>query len=97
MTGILLGLCKKKNIPGVCILAETFGHPAYLGVRGSRALVVALDKALVYRPALGGRVEKVIVRVHAGKHALVWDGLDRTGNSLPAGDYTWKLLQTTGQ
>lgn len=32
----------------------------------------------------------------AGQHSLVWDGLDRDGNSLPAGDYTWKLLQTPG-
>lgn len=31
-----------------------------------------------------------------GKHFMVWDGLDRDGNSLPAGDYTWKLLQTPG-
>jgi hypothetical protein len=32
----------------------------------------------------------------AGKHFLAWDGLDRDGNSLPAGVYTWKLLQTPG-
>ena len=32
----------------------------------------------------------------AGKHSLVWDGLDRDGNSLPAGDSTWRLLQTPG-
>jgi hypothetical protein len=32
----------------------------------------------------------------AGKHFLVWDGLDRDGNSRPAGDYTWKLLRTPG-
>jgi hypothetical protein len=32
----------------------------------------------------------------AGAHSLVWDGLDRDGNALPAGDYTWKLLQTPG-
>ena len=31
-----------------------------------------------------------------GTHSLVWDGLDRDGNALPAGDYTWKLLQTPG-
>jgi len=31
-----------------------------------------------------------------GKHSLIWDGLDRDGNALPAGDYTWKLLQTPG-
>lgn len=32
----------------------------------------------------------------AGKQSLIWDGLDRDGNSLPVGDYTWKLLQTPG-
>src|SRR2546430_15363192 len=34
------------------------------------ALVVALDEALVDRPALRGRVEEVIVRMHAGQHAV---------------------------
>jgi hypothetical protein len=32
----------------------------------------------------------------AGRHTLIWDGLDRDGNALPAGKYTWKLLQTPG-
>ena len=32
----------------------------------------------------------------AGGHALIWDGLDRDGGALPAGEYTWKLLQTPG-
>ena len=32
----------------------------------------------------------------AGKHTIVWDGLDRNGQPVPAGDYTWKLLQTQG-
>jgi hypothetical protein len=32
----------------------------------------------------------------AGRHNLIWDGLDRDGNALPAGKYTWKLLQTPG-
>lgn len=31
-----------------------------------------------------------------GKHAITWDGLDRYGHALPAGDYTWKLLATDG-
>jgi hypothetical protein len=33
---------------------------------------------------------------NAGRHSLIWDGLDRDGNALPAGDYTWNLLQTPG-
>ena len=32
--------------------------------------------------------------LEAGKHEIVWDGLDRNGQPVPAGDYTWKLLQT---
>lgn len=32
----------------------------------------------------------------AGKHEVAWDGLDRNGEPVPAGDYTWKLLQTQG-
>ena len=34
--------------------------------------------------------------LEAGKHEIVWDGLDRNGQPAPAGDYTWKLLQTQG-
>ncbi|MDX1962393.1 MAG: LamG-like jellyroll fold domain-containing protein [Pirellulales bacterium] len=32
----------------------------------------------------------------AGKHTAFWDGMDRYGNPLPPGDYSWKLLATTG-
>lgn len=32
----------------------------------------------------------------AGKHAAAWDGLDRYGRPLPAGEYTWKLVATSG-
>jgi hypothetical protein len=34
--------------------------------------------------------------LEAGKHEIVWDGLDRNGQPAPACDYTWKLLQTQG-
>jgi hypothetical protein len=34
--------------------------------------------------------------LEAGKHQIVWDGLDRNGQPVPDGDYTWKLLQTQG-
>lgn len=32
----------------------------------------------------------------AGKHSVAWDGLDRYGRPLPAGQYTWKAIATTG-
>ncbi|HOW64568.1 MAG TPA: PA14 domain-containing protein [Candidatus Paceibacterota bacterium] len=31
-----------------------------------------------------------------GQHTITWDGLDRYGHALPAGDYAWKLLETEG-
>jgi hypothetical protein len=32
----------------------------------------------------------------AGKHSVPWDGLDRAGNPMPIGNYTWKLLLNNG-
>lgn len=32
----------------------------------------------------------------AGDHAATWDGLDRYGRPLPAGEYTWRLVATPG-
>lgn len=32
----------------------------------------------------------------AGEHTIHWDRLDRYGNALPVGEYTWKLVATNG-
>ena len=34
--------------------------------------------------------------VSAGTQTVIWDGLGRNGESLPAGEYTWKSLETPG-
>lgn len=34
--------------------------------------------------------------LEAGSHKVDWDGLDRNGEPVPAGDYTWKLLRNPG-
>ena len=46
MAGMLVGIAKENNIPGVIILAETLAHPAYLGVKGARELIHALNMKL---------------------------------------------------
>jgi proteasome assembly chaperone (PAC2) family protein len=46
VTGIILGLAGRKSIPAVCILAETFGHPLYVGVKGGREILTVLNKKL---------------------------------------------------
>ena len=46
-----------------------------------------------------GRMVRTLLtgKPHAkGDCAATWDGLDRYGNALPAGDYTWRLLATEG-
>lgn len=46
VTGVLLGLSKRRGIPAVSLLAETFAHPMYLGIRGAREVVAVLNDKL---------------------------------------------------
>ncbi len=44
VSGLLPGLAGKRNIPAIALLAETFGHPNYLGIRGAREILSVLKK-----------------------------------------------------
>ncbi len=44
VTGLLVGLAERWNIPSVALLGETFGHPQYLGIKGAREILIVLDK-----------------------------------------------------
>ncbi len=46
VSGLLVGLAGRKKIPAVSILSETYNHPFYLGIKGSRAILDALNKKL---------------------------------------------------
>ncbi len=46
VSGLLVGLAAKRKIDAVCLLAETLGHPAYLGIKGAREIVKTLNKKL---------------------------------------------------
>jgi uncharacterized protein (TIGR00162 family) len=46
VSGLLVGLAEKKDIDAVCLLSETLGHPAYLGIKGARETVKTLNKKL---------------------------------------------------
>lgn len=43
VSGILLGLGKRHGVKGVAVLAETFGHPMYLGVKGAKEILKAFE------------------------------------------------------
>ena len=44
VSGLLLGLAQKRKIEAISFLAETYGHPMYLGVKGAREILKILDK-----------------------------------------------------
>ncbi|MBN1544027.1 PAC2 family protein [Candidatus Woesearchaeota archaeon] len=46
VSGLLVGLAGRKGMPAVCLLAETLGHPAYLGIKGAREIVKVLNSRL---------------------------------------------------
>jgi len=46
VSGLLLGLADRHGIEAVSMLAETYGHPMYLGVKGAREILKVLNKKL---------------------------------------------------
>ncbi len=46
VSGLLLGLASKRDIDAISLLAETYGHPMYLGIKGAREILKILDKNL---------------------------------------------------
>lgn len=46
VSGLLVGLASQRKMNAVCLLAETYGHPMYLGIKGARELLRALDVKL---------------------------------------------------
>ncbi|KYK27151.1 hypothetical protein AYK26_00460 [Euryarchaeota archaeon SM23-78] len=44
ISGLLLGLSKDKGIRAVSLLAETYGHPMHIGLRGAKELMKMLEK-----------------------------------------------------
>ncbi|MFH1134209.1 MAG: PAC2 family protein [Nanoarchaeota archaeon] len=54
ITGLLVGLAKRKKLPAVAMLSETMGHPMYLGLRGAKAILRSLDKRYHFKLDLTG-------------------------------------------
>ena len=44
VSGLLLGLSQKRKMPALTLLAETYGHPLYIGIHGAREIVKILNK-----------------------------------------------------
>ncbi len=59
VTGLLLGLSKEKNIPAAALLAETLGHPMYLGLRGAKATLELIKKLYKFTYSLSEIDEEI--------------------------------------
>ena len=46
VSGLLLGLATRRNIEAISFLAETYGHPMYLGIKGAKEILNVLNKKL---------------------------------------------------
>ena len=46
VSGLLVGLAKNRKIDAISFLAETYGHPMYLGIKGAREILELLNKKL---------------------------------------------------
>jgi len=46
VSGIMLGLAKQRNIEAISFLAETYGHPMYIGIKGAKEIINLLNKKL---------------------------------------------------
>lgn len=64
--------------------------PFVIDKDGRVSLAVYDSEGRMVRTLLTGAPRK------AGQYVETWDGLDRYGHPLPAGDFTWRLLATNG-
>ena len=62
VSGVLLGLGKKRKVKGVALLAETFGHPMFLGIKGAKELLKVIEKKFEYGINIK-RMSKEIIQV----------------------------------
>ncbi len=46
VSGLLVGMAKKRKIPAIALLAETYSHPMYLGIKGARQILKVLNMSL---------------------------------------------------
>ncbi len=46
VSGVMLGLGRKRGVKGIALLAETFGHPMYFGIKGAKEILKVLEEVL---------------------------------------------------
>lgn len=89
VSGLLLGLGAKREIPAISLLAETLGHPAYLGITGAREIIKKLDKKLKLRINIK-KLEKEVDELEEELAKV----LESSSGALPSKSSKLKRLQS---
>lgn len=55
VSGVLLGIAQRHEIEGVALLAETFAHPMFLGMKGAKEILRVIEK----KQKLGISIDKL--------------------------------------
>lgn len=68
VTGVLVGMAQEYDIEAISLLAETFGHPMHLGIKGSREILKVLKRRfrlsinLKHLDSEVAKIEKELIR-----------------------------------
>ena len=59
VTGVLLGVAQQRKVPAAALLAQTFAHPAYLGIKGAKETLHVLNTKFQMKLDLGKLSEEI--------------------------------------
>jgi len=64
VSGLLVGLAKGRGMDAIALLAETYGHPMYIGIKGAREVLKILNEKLKLGTDLK-KLDKEIAEIEA--------------------------------
>ncbi len=59
MTGVLLGVASRYDVPSASLLTQTFAHPSYLGIKGARETLKVLNDRYNFKLELNKLTEEI--------------------------------------
>ena len=59
VTGVLLGVAQRNKLSAVSLLAQTFAHPAYLGIKGAKETLHILNEKYEFKMNLNKLTEEI--------------------------------------
>jgi len=83
-SGVLLGLGKQHQVKGVALLAETYGHPIYLGIKGAKEILRVIEQKFKFGIDLE-KMSKEIVAVEKELMKRTKEWASELGNVMQAG------------